>query len=319
MRARSFVVAIALCLCAAASSPRVAVATSDAIDGLHAELVDRRDVDLAGVLDKAHKKQLAGVRKALAQLDKPAANLAARVKALLGAAKTLAKAFPSEFAATKSTASLRDLVVAAVGDFRALAEDEYRLLADAVPGVKNATLRVRAEAQRVKAREQLDLAAAAPTFLEALKDVGLALKFVKKGLTFVAKDPFVETVSASLDGVPFAAKNVAVEHTSSVPLVVMNGNSQSPGVFRSIELSSSNIGPVTGVGTFTVSATVRVGVDPGTLTAVYSTNNATLTVSTLDTAAKTLKATFSFVATSPGGSVTVTDGVVDTRRMVVVP
>lgn len=301
-----------------------AAARQSAINLLRDELELRRDVDLAGTLDKTGKKQLKAVNAALKLLDKPADTLAAQVKVGATLAKSLAKAFPAEF--PKALNGFQTLMTLLAGDLRFAAEQQYTALAAAVPGIRSSVLHDRAEAQRASAREELDLAAAAADPFEAFAILKSAAKFLAKGLAYAAKDPFVETVSATLEFVPaaaapFVAQNTTVSYTASGPVLFIDGNSTKNGRFIDVQISSGNLDPINGPGTYSVSVTVHSGSDPATIDATYYTNQATLTLTTFDLVAKRITGTFSFTATSGFGqsalTLNVTNGVVEVKQFTV--
>jgi hypothetical protein len=301
-----------------------AAARPSAITLLRDELELRRDVDLAGTLDKVGKKQLKAVNAALKLLDKPADTLAAQVKVAASLGKSLAKAFPAEF--PKALNDFQTLVALLASDLRQQAEQQYTTLAAAVPGIKSSVLHDRAEAQRVAAREELDLAAAAADPFEAFVLLKRAAKFIAKGRAYAAKDPFVETVSASLEFVPaaaesFVAQNTTVRWTASGPVLFIDGNSTRNGRFIDVQMSSGSLDPVNGTGTFNVEVAVSVGTDPVTISNRYLTSTGTLTLTTFDLAAKRITGTFSFTALDGFGptalTLNATNGVVDVKDFTV--
>jgi hypothetical protein len=280
-------------------------ARPDAISLLRAELVLRRDSDLAGTLDKAGKKQLKAVNAALKLLDKPADTLAARVKVAATLGKSLAKAFPAEF--PKALRDFATLMTYLANDLGQDAEYQYTTLAAAVPGIKSSVLHDRAEAQRVAAREELDLAAVATDPFESFAILKRAAKFISKGLAYAAES--------------FVARNTTVSYTASGPVLFIDGNSTKNGRFIDVQISSGSLDPINGTGTFNVEVAVSVGTDPVTISNRYLTSTGTLTLTTFDLVEKRITGTFSFTATSGFGpsalTLNVTNGVVDVKQFTV--
>lgn len=322
MRAVLGVLVGAVCAAALLVSSQRAHAIPSYYELLRTELEARRDEQYTGTLDSTQKKELKALVKALKFAPDPQAlpPLADRVKAMGKVVKALQKAFPAEFPPTKAFTPFGELLADMVAELRFEVQERYDALAGAVPGVHSATLHDRAESARIAAEEDIGLSASAATLADALKALGNALKLVAKGEKFVAKDPHVDVVSATLGADAFDAQNTHAEVTvlPGDNLVDIIGSSQRNGQFVLVHVTSSNLQPVTGPGTYTQgTGIVQVGTDPVTLTHTYYAGTITLVITTLDLDARKVAGTFSFTAKDGADTLVVTDGVFDLAGVIV--
>ena len=178
-------IAVLALAAAAAAAPFTA-----AFDGIRTELVDRRDDDLAGDLDRAQRRQLRAVLAALARLDRPADDLADDVRTAATVYRTLERAFPAEFAPpviTDPPPDLSDAVDDSLADLLAATGAAYDGLAASVPSMPEGRLKARAEKARLAARAALDLVPGTGPASRAARPLGKAHRFVARGLALVAR------------------------------------------------------------------------------------------------------------------------------------
>ncbi len=139
---------------------------------LRAELVQRRDNDFAGTLDKATKKQQKAVQKSLAALDKKADDLADDVKTASKVSGLLSKAYREEFSVTiNKVENVAFLLGQLTESLTARVEAEQQLVearAEFTTGKSAKAVAAKARAARKKLDAAAALHAADPKRLKAL-------------------------------------------------------------------------------------------------------------------------------------------------------
>lgn len=277
----------------------VATPFTEAFTDLRDAMQTRKDALLADTPDKTEKREAKALGTSIKKLAKPATTLGADLKDAVAVFKGLEKTFPDELK-TKTTPSFASLVAAALAVLDGYVEAQYALLVTDLPGVSDPKLHAKAEADRAIARTALDLV---PTTQPASEAAGLlvtALKFVGKGRAVAASQPHVDAMTASVNGLPFAAKNFDVTVVVSAGVIDAIGYVNDPKApsFRRVEFVFSNGAPITGSGPFTATGTYDDGTTPSSY-AHHTSFSATVTLSTFDLAGKHLVGDFSFTTNEP--------------------
>jgi hypothetical protein len=307
---RRFLAAGAISLAAAAAPTLQAAPFSAAFDTLRTELESRRDGDFGGTLDAARKKQQKAVLKGIASLDRPADDLGDDLKNAGRIGKLLMKAYPAEFGGVAlrvgpaAVLDLGDVVSTLAYDLEALVQADFDDLSGGLAGL---SLKGQAKVQAALDRAALGLGQdwAADQVLDHIKALGKSWKSIAKGRKTAAKDPGPDLTGgfvATVDGKAYKPTAVTVAFSEGAGgMNVGTGKAGNP----TLTLTFAATG-ITGTGTFSIgeASYIVAKIPPDT----FLGDTGTLTITALDTTAKTITFTFSFTAPGvglTGGSVTV--------------
>ena len=249
-------------------------AFTDAFDPLRAEL-NTRKAALTDAADKASRKQLAAVDKALgriAQLDADLSpSLALDLRTAGATFGPLEKAFKAEFPKKgPATGNLAAALDSGAATLKQAVEQGSVDLAAAVGRIPTGKLKTAAQKQSNlagKALGRADVSLRASAVVGNLKKAQTA---VTKGLALAAKAPVVNTVTATIGTAAYVGQNNYIDYFpgSGGFTLISNSNTKALGGFASFQVSPFIV-KIEGPGDYPITGTMATGSDPVTTTSYY--------------------------------------------------
>jgi hypothetical protein len=317
--------------------PGAQAAFTNHFDALEAEL-QARSTALTGSADKTEQKQKKAVDKIIVTIDKPATSLDADVKTAGKVAKSLAKAFPSEFVTMVVFTNNIDVLLGNVFQaFEADVTDRLTSLSNTVSALPNGSAKTKAQAKVVTAQTALTAANNAPDFATEGKSLASALKAISSGIKSAGSGgggggggckSSTLTMTVSNEGPVWHSTTAVAATTHSTGDFTLGATrGASPNPFDTVAIGTF---PITAAGDYPIGQTSVGGTSDyvsGALTAntvSYALVTGTIHVATFQAAAVggitgSTSGTFSFSAQDNLNNVITLDGSFDICNMVTLP
>lgn len=304
---RPFALALAALAAFAAPSAR-AVFSPSLFDQLGTELVERRDVDLAGTLTKPQKAQRAAVLACIARIAKPADDVADDCASASFICAKLARPFADEFGVVAKTLAFGPVLTTLVTNLTATVEGDLGPTLARVSDLSG-KFGKKAQAAARAAQRALDQANALPSSKLAARasKLAAAARSIAKANAYADKAEPHGTggVTASIDGDAYTADSAAVEYYQGDDTFHFDATRDIGA--GAAELIYVSIRGVTGPGTYPFNGTFGGYYGIRSAAFDYTTWNITsgtgsIVITTFDLANEHVVGTFSFTGTDFVGS-----------------
>lgn len=282
-----------------------------------------RSATLTNRMDQTERQQKQAVDRALALLNRTVSTSEIRdLNNAIAITKTLIKAFPGNFNASRTAALPTEPVLEAllIQLFVGLNGDISNLVATAQTTVDGlAAGSCHDKAQIFLNQAVTALAAPGVTDLTSFaKSLSVALKATLRTEALAASNACMgggtgtDSLAMTVNGTPWAAATGSTggAYTQSTKVLVLTGAQDSDGSFVSIIVTG-----VTGTGTYTAHITGNYATFSPAL--LYFVTSGQLTISTLNLNSHKLIGTFTFVATAGANNVNATQGVFNLKGLTV--